>query len=167
MDPTTKIVSFYRRTEMKTRKVAENWTFGDDSLSATNQFANLENLLENGVCEDKCITEIHRQINYKIQSYRSQDIKKSLYDESRFVDYDYVAELLREKQLRCFYCQENVHLMYNAVRDAKQWTLDRMDNSFGHNRGNVEIACLICNLRRRTMYHERYVFTKQMTVVKM
>ena len=78
-----------------------------------------------------------------------------------------VAELLREKQLRCFYCQENVHLMYNAVRDAKQWTLDRMDNSFGHNRGNVEIACLICNLRRRTMYHERYVFTKQMTVVKM
>jgi hypothetical protein len=27
---------------------------------------------------------------------------------------------------------------------------------------------LLCNLRRRTMYHERYVFTKQMTnIVKL
>jgi hypothetical protein len=25
---------------------------------------------------------------------------------------------------------------------------------------------LTCNLRRRTMYHERYVFTKQLNVVK-
>jgi hypothetical protein len=25
----------------------------------------------------------------------------------------------------------------------------------------------LCNLRRRTMYHERYVFTKQLNVVKL
>jgi hypothetical protein len=31
----------------------------------------------------------------------------------------------------------------------------------------VEIACLNCNLRRRTMYHERYVFTKQMGTVRL
>ena len=49
----------------------------------------------------------------------------------------------------------------------KQWTLERIDNGMGHNKDNVEIACLLCNLRRRTMYHERYVFTKQMmNVVK-
>lgn len=153
------------------RKVAQKWVFTEDSLSAANQFVNLEKLLNVGnnavFGNNSHLLEIHRQINYKIHSYRSQDLKKSLYDESKFVDYTYVMELLREKKLLCFYCRESVSLMYETVREGKQWTLDRMDNSFGHNRGNVEIACLTCNLRRRTMYHERYVFTKQMTRVKL
>jgi hypothetical protein len=153
------------------RKVAQKWVFTEDSLSAANQFVNLEKLLNVGnnavFASNSHLLEIHRQINYKIHSYRSQDLKKSLYDESKFVDYTYVMELLREKQLLCFYCREPTSLMYETVREGKQWTLDRIDNSFGHNRGNVEIACLTCNLRRRTMYHERYVFTKQMTRVKL
>ena len=152
------------------RKVAQKWVFTEESLSAPNQFANLEKLLNietiPTMASNPHLLEIHRQINYKIHSYRSQDLKKSLYDESRFVDYTYVMELLREKRLLCFYCRESTTLMYDTVRDGKQWTLDRMDNSMGHNRGNVEIACLTCNLRRRTMYHERYVFTKQLNVVK-
>jgi hypothetical protein len=111
--------------------------------------------------------EIRRQINYKINSYKGQDVKKGLFLESDFVNYEYVLNLLIEKQLKCFYCLEDVLLLYNYVRENKQWTLERIDNKIGHNRGNVEIACLLCNLRRRTMYHERYVFTKQLCVVKM
>jgi len=111
--------------------------------------------------------EIRRQINYKINSYKGQDVKKGLLLESDFVNYEYVLNLLIEKQLKCFYCLEDVLLLYNYVRENKQWTLERIDNKIGHNRGNVEIACLLCNLRRRTMYHERYVFTKQLCVVKM
>jgi hypothetical protein len=154
--------------ELKNRKVTENWTFDDASLSHENQYLNLC-LIDEGAenRENKEQLEIHRQINYKIHSYRSQDLKKNKYDEGLFVNYDYVVSLLREKNMKCFYCKENVMLLYNAVREDKQWTLDRMDNSKGHNRGNVEIACLLCNLRRRTMYHERYVFTKQLNVVKM
>ena len=161
--------------EIKNRKVTENWTFDEASLSHENQYLNLCLIDENGSCDESqnqgqnqvTQIEIRRQINYKIQSYRSQDLKKNKYDESLFVNYDYVVSLLREKNMKCFYCKENVMLLYNAVREDKQWTLDRMDNSKGHNRGNVEIACLLCNLRRRTMYHERYVFTKQLNVVKM
>jgi hypothetical protein len=154
--------------EIKNRKVTENWTFDEASLSHENQYLNLCLIDENESCdESQSQIEIRRQINYKIHSYRSQDLKKNKYDESLFVNYDYVVSLLREKNMKCFYCKENVMLLYNAVREDKQWTLDRMDNSKGHNRGNVEIACLLCNLRRRTMYHERYVFTKQLNVVKM
>ena len=154
--------------EIKNRKVTENWTFDEASLSHENQYLNLCLIDENGSCDESPgQIEIRRQINYKIHSYRSQDLKKNKYDESLFVNYDYVVSLLREKNMKCFYCKENVMLLYNAVREDKQWTLDRMDNSKGHNRGNVEIACLLCNLRRRTMYHERYVFTKQLNVVKM
>ena len=154
--------------EIKNRKVTEKWTFDEASLSHENQYLNLCQIDDNGNDDPNLSQiEIRRQINYKIHSYRSQDIKKNKYDESLFVNYDYVVSLLREKNMKCFYCKENVMLLYNAVREDKQWTLDRMDNSKGHNRGNVEIACLLCNLRRRTMYHERYVFTKQLNVVKM
>lgn len=38
----------------------------------------------------------------------------------------------------------------------------RVDNSYGHNTDNVVIACLDCNLRRRTMFQERYKKTKEM-----
>ena len=67
---------------------------------------------------------------------------------------------------KCYYCKENVNVLYEIVREPKQWTLERLDNSFGHNHDNVVIACLNCNVRRRTMYHERYVFTKQLNIVK-
>lgn len=126
------------------------------------------NVLQDGqLCLTEVQEEIRRQINYKINSYKGQDVKKGLFLETDFVHYEYVLNLLIEKQLKCFYCLEDVLLLYNYVRENKQWTLERIDNKIGHNRGNVEIACLLCNLRRRTMYHERYVFTKQLCVVKM
>ena len=52
------------------------------------------------------------------------------------------------------------------MREEKQWSVERIDNNFGHNKENVTIACLECNLRRKTMYHERFKFTKQLTIVK-
>jgi hypothetical protein len=111
--------------------------------------------------------EMRRQIQNKVSSYKMQDIQKQKYDEDKFVDLNFVIGLLHEKSLKCFYCRESVYLFYNFVRENKQWTLERIDNAVGHNKDNVEIACLLCNLRRRTMYHERYVFTKQMTLVKL
>ncbi len=109
-----------------------------------------------------------RQIMNKIYGYKSQDIEKDKYDPTRFVDYDFVCNLLREKDFKCYYCREAVFVYYTYVRENKQWTLERIDNSMGHNKDNVQIACLRCNLRRRTMHHERYLKTKQMiNVVKL
>jgi hypothetical protein len=96
-----------------------------------------------------------------------QDIQKDKYDEEKFVDFYFVVSLLLDKELKCFYCKESVYLFYNFVRENKQWTLERINNDQGHNKDNVEIACLHCNLRRRTMYYERYVFTKQLNIVKL
>ena len=58
-------------------------------------------------------------------------------------------------------------LLYNESRDPLQWSIERIENEFGHNNDNVVIACLRCNLSRRTMYHERYRFTKQMKIENM
>jgi len=171
MEPenTLKIVSFSKKnnagidTDKLVRKATNKWRFENKNLDFMD---NLYILQKNDELND-VQEEIRRQINYKINSYKGQDVKKGLFLETDFVYYEYVLNLLIEKQLKCFYCREDVLLLYNYVRENKQWTLERIDNKIGHNRGNVEIACLLCNLRRRTMYHERYVFTKQLCVVKM
>ena len=48
----------------------------------------------------------------------------------------------------------------------KQWSLDRIDNNIGHNVGNLVIACLECNLKRRRRTDEKFLFTKQLNIVK-
>jgi hypothetical protein len=107
-----------------------------------------------------------RQISIKLDGYKKQDVDKKKWDSSEFVNLVYVIDLLIKSRLACFYCKENVKILYKEVRDPKQWTLDRIDNSIGHDCGNVEIACLSCNVRRRTMYHEKYRFTKQLNIEK-
>ena len=106
------------------------------------------------------------EINHKITGYKSQDIKKQLYDPTNFIKIETVLNKMKDVGLQCFYCKEPVLILYEIVREPKQWTLERIDNSFGHNSNNVEIACLHCNLHRRTMYHERFIFTKQLNIIK-
>lgn len=107
-----------------------------------------------------------QQVQSKLNGYKSQDQNKKLYDSDKIINLDSTIQLLIQSQLKCYYCKESVQVLYKHVREPKQWTLDRISNDFGHNIGNVEIACLSCNLRRRTMYHERFVFTKQLVIVK-
>lgn len=104
---------------------------------------------------------IQKLIRQKIEGYKSQDVHKNLFDSSQFINLDEVVDKLENCQLKCFYCREQTLLLYALAHDQKQWTLERIDNSFGHNRNNVEIACLSCNIKRRTMYYEKYRFTKQ------
>lgn len=106
------------------------------------------------------------QIAQKRNGYKYQDIEKGLYSADEFIQAKEIIELLSSSNLMCYYCREPVLLVYEYVRDSRQWTLERIDNTRGHNRGNIVIACLGCNLRRKTMYHERFAFTKQMNVVK-
>jgi hypothetical protein len=108
-----------------------------------------------------------RQITAKIGGYRAQDLKNGLFDPEKFVDVESVLVLLKNAEMKCFYCKMRVQVLYQHVREPEQWTLERLDNDEGHNKSNVVIACLKCNLRRRCMYHERYVFTKQLSVVKL
>jgi hypothetical protein len=150
------------------RKEVDKWRFDDKFLELDKQWECLTAVKEGLMDFNKEVCrEMRRQIQNKVSSYKMQDIQKHKYDDDKFVDLNFVLELLHKKEMKCFYCREPVYLFYNFVRENKQWTLERIDNSMGHNTDNVEIACLLCNLRRRTMYHERYVFTKQMNVVKL
>ena len=109
---------------------------------------------------------VKQQLELKLYSYRQQDIKKNLYEEGAFITLSDTLSLLRECNLVCAYCNECVFVLYENVRDPKQWSLDRIDNDAGHNKGNVMIACLQCNLKRRRINMSSFLFTKQMKLVK-
>jgi len=135
-------------------------------LSLSAQRHVLDELIRSSTLSPICKV-LRQQIQIKQSSYRCQDTEKKILDESQLVQIEDILSLLQASNLQCFYCRQPVLLFYEYCRDPKQWTLERIDNSMGHNRGNVEIACLECNIRRRTMYYERYVMTKQSVFVKM
>ena len=106
------------------------------------------------------------QIKGKIQGYKTQDIQKNKLDVGKLIDLPYVLNKLIDCGLLCYYCKEPMLVWYKHTRDPKQWSLDRIDNDYGHNKGNVEISCLSCNIKRRCMYHDRFRFTKQLILTK-
>ena len=57
-------------------------------------------------------------------------------------------------------------ILYEVSRELKQWTLDRIDNDKGHNNDNYHLACLDCNLKRRRQTDVKFLFTKQLKIVK-
>jgi hypothetical protein len=178
-EETKKIVFENKTTEKSEKKVnttkekvkrviVETWTFTENDLNFDNiiQVLNMIQKKEftneyKNIC--KCIIQ---QLNQKINGYKSQDIAKKLLDLEKIVDLETVLQLLLQCNLECFYCKNKVKVLYEHVREPSQWTLDRIDNDYGHNKGNLEIACLSCNVRRRTMYADRYVFTKQLKLIK-
>ena len=111
------------------------------------------------------VQQLYKQCSYKRSGYMQQDRHKKM-DGSLVLSVSDIASKLIDSTLHCYYCNELTTIFYENVRDPQQWTLDRLDNSIGHSRDNVVICCLSCNLRRKTMNEERYLFTKQLNITK-
>ena len=163
--PEPKKESTKEKAPPKKKVVAESddWPLISQHLAPESQKKVLQEVKES---RDPIHLHLERAIRTKLAGYKSQDMAKTLYDPTQFIQYDDILSSLEKSDLKCFYCRGQVHLFYEYVREPKQWSLERIDNSRGHNTDNVEIACLECNLRRKTMYHERFVFTKQAIIVK-
>ena len=108
---------------------------------------------------------IKKEVERKIKGYKNQDVKKKKLGKN-LITYDQCLEKLVISKLKCYYCKQHCLLTYENVREEKQWTLDRLDNSQGHNKDNVVICCLKCNLKRRTTDDNKFKFSKQMRIIK-
>jgi 5-methylcytosine-specific restriction endonuclease McrA len=107
-----------------------------------------------------------KEIEKKINGYKQQDVEKELYDKDLFIDMECVLSEITGCRLKCYYCEKKCHIIYNEVLSKTQWTVDRIDNNYGHNKGNIVIACLECNLRRGTMDSDRFKLGKQFKFIK-
>ena len=106
------------------------------------------------------------EIDHKISAYKQQDIVKKVFTYEEFITFDYVKQMILECKLCCHYCKGDMLILYENVREMKQWSLDRINNFLGHNVDNVVISCLKCNLNRRNLNSDKFLFTKQMTIVR-
>lgn len=124
-------------------------------------------VLTNEDVQDGAIAKtMNQQINKKIAGYKQQDIKRNFYNPSLFINKSDVIVKMIECELKCRYCLQDMLILYDTVREPRQWTVDRIDNNHGHNNNNFHLACLECNLRRKKMSDEKFLFTKQFKLIK-
>jgi hypothetical protein len=117
--------------------------------------------------EDKnALTIMIKQIEKKINGYKQQDINKNILNKEKIINLNYILNKLIETQIKCYYCNCEMHILYENVRDIKQWTVDRINNDLGHNTDNIVLACLNCNLKRRCKNKDAFLFTKQLNIIK-
>ena len=111
-------------------------------------------------------TILKQELERKIASYKQQDLLKKKYNELLFIDIDCILKKLIESDMYCFYCKCQIYILYEIVRELTQWTVDRINNDEGHNKDNFVISCLNCNIKRRNTNSNKFLFTKQLQLVK-
>ena len=109
---------------------------------------------------------IKREIRKKMSSYKSQDKKNGKYDDEQHISYEQLLQKLTSCQLKCYYCNSHLYLLYKKRGEPMQWSLERFDNNLGHYDSNTCISCLRCNLQRRTSNHEYFKFSKNLSITK-
>ena len=152
--------------ERKMKVETKTWGLNEAQLSRETQFNILQDIQNKAYDKNKYTSLITSHIKMKICSYRQQDILKKKLNETSLVKFEEVINLLVECELKCKYCSQEVYILYEIVREMKQWSLDRINNDIGHNSGNLLIACLECNLKRRRTNKDAFMFTKNMVIIK-
>ena len=169
-DQTNKIIKTEKTVNKRLVTKNERWNFEEHDFSFENQLKIIlqinDFLINDNTKLSNTLLFVLQFLKNKIYGYYYQDMKKNKYNSEEFVSLNYILKKLIECNMECFYCNQKVQIIYENVREPKQWSLERIDNEYGHNNTNVVIACLHCNLKRKTMYHERFLFTKQMQIIK-
>ena len=106
------------------------------------------------------------EIKKKHSSYVQQDKLKKRYNSDSFITPHQIVEKMLVSKMKCYYCNNNVKIFYDKIRDDNQWTLERIDNKLAHTDSNTVISCLDCNLKRRTRNSDHFQFAKQLVIKK-
>lgn len=156
------------KTKIERKRVETlKWDFDKKYYLHENQVTCIETIKKNNYVYNDTITKIIlQQIHRKIYGYKQQDIIKNKLNNDLFITLQCIIDRMLNCNLKCYYCCENMNVLYDISRENKQWSVDRIDNSKGHNIDNFYLACLECNLKRRTRNDNKFLFTKQLKIVK-
>lgn len=115
---------------------------------------------------DADMKNIMNEIRKKHYAYKSQDKIKHKFDDLQHITLDELIHKIMDSKLKCYYCECDLLLVYNKLKDGKQWSLERLNNDKGHYNENTCIACLKCNLSRRTDNYIEFKKGKMLRIVK-
>ena len=148
-----------KRVEIEKLNLSKDYFIFEKQFEIINNISNDE--------EEKSDSKILiKQIEKKITSYKQQDIDKKVLNNEKIINLKCIIDKLIETEIKCYYCKSEMFILYENVRDLKQWTVDRINNDIGHNVDNFVLACLDCNLKRRCKSADNFLFTKQLNIIK-
>jgi hypothetical protein len=162
-----KLTKKTNNAEIKKRVESKKWCFSSDVYETTTQKNIINDILTNNFESfDEKSNILIQQINKKIYGYKQQDILKKMYNENKFINLKNIIQNMVECELKCRYCKEEMFVLYDLLREQKQWSVDRVNNNEGHNLDNYYLSCLKCNLKKRRISDEKFLFTKQLNIIK-
>lgn len=157
------------RKEDKQRVITQSWKLPDEYYLYSKQIEILPRLLNYiNLKEEKYdfIPIFIQELERKIYSYRQQDLIKSIFNPDKFICLNFIIEKLIECSMKCIYCECEMLVLFKYVREPQQWSVDRVNNCNGHNKDNIVLSCLECNLKRRNKSKDSFLFTKQLKIVR-
>jgi hypothetical protein len=161
-----KLLNNNKSKEMRKRVTTEKWNFPIEYFEYNNQMKMIIDISNNLFSTDEVSKILIQEINKKISGYKQQDKIKKIFDENKFLTIENIINKMIECQLKCRYCLNEMFVLYDISREIRQWSVDRINNDLGHNNDNFHLACLDCNLKRRRRTDEKFLFTKQLNIVK-
>jgi hypothetical protein len=155
----------------RTRLKHVKWNLSPEELQFSNQLKVINEIFFDNLCDNKLydneISKIMRQqINQKITGYKNQDLTKKIFDAHNFIIFTDIITRMNKCELKCYYCKQDMVVLYDVSREMKQWSVDRIDNNKGHDKDNFHLACLECNLKRRKQSDDKFLFTKQLNIIQ-
>jgi hypothetical protein len=147
------------------------WDLSQEEMQFSNQLKVINEMFFDNLCDNKIYNNemskiITQQINQKIAGYKNQDLTKKMFDVQNFIIFTDIITRMNKCELTCYYCKQEMVVLYDISREMKQWTVDRIDNNKGHDKDNFHLACLECNLKRRKQSDDKFLFTKQLNIVQ-
>ena len=147
-----------KRVEIEKLNLPEKYFIFENQIELINNLNNEE--------DKKSSKILIKQIEKKINSYKQQDIDKKVLNNEKFINLKCIIDKLIDSELKCYYCKCEMLILYENVREPKQWSVDRINNDIGHNNDNFVLACLDCNLKRRCRSADKFLFTKQLNIIR-
>ena len=96
--------------------------------------------------ENAVETMCTRQIENKIWSYKKQDITAGrFWKREKELSVDYIQGLSKKQGHVCFLCGGIMNFV-NKLDDPNNWSVDRLNDSLAHVRGNCKLSHISCNV---------------------
>jgi len=85
---------------------------------------------------------LQENIAKKIAGHKKYDVERKWETD---VDVPYIQNMIENQGEMCHHCQIYLKLSEYKARDREQFSIDRVDDTKGHLKGNVVISCWGCN----------------------
>jgi len=91
-------------------------------------------------------TMCNKQIENKIWSYKKQDISAGrFWKREKELSAEYIVDMSKKQGHMCFLCG-SVMNFYNKPDDPNNWSVDRLNDSLAHVKGNCKLSHISCNV---------------------